>query len=282
MTVSFGHLFLTGVVVIADSRISTKGGGPWGDSAQKVFFLNEKIIIAFAGDIEAAAMIIDFLVKAIKQKPELGELSTFVETAPALIKAAWEDVPGEVADKHVAFIVAGMDFDKPLIPTGVDGVQNRTVGLYERRVVAINSMEDFEPEEANMEYPSLIIGTGSAGLEVLRNDFAKSQNGMLPSKLDFHASIMEISLRKEIKGMDIDSVGGLSQIAVIDSHSSRFLTYEGGDPIDGTPSAMLVKNNRFIQKNLKTGEEIPLLYPPEVVQLPPDAGRLFGKLDELV
>lgn len=283
MTVVIAQQFAEGIVIIADSRVSI-GEDPWADVAQKLFFLGPDLAIGFAGDIEFAGATIYGLSKIIKKKPELGVLDNFVKKAPEIMRLIWDAIPEPKAKRSIGFIIAGLDRSKPQKVVDEKGkVIGYIPNMFEMSVIKLSSSENFLPRTVSFEEPFVIIGSGKGGIEGLEKDFRDLQNGNFSEDLSFKAVVMETSLRQRIRDLGIDTVGGLSQIAVIGASGSHFVTYEGKKDLKDLEShiELIHKNGRFIQKDHKTGKEVTLLHPAEVINLPDNVGELFAKLEDL-
>ncbi|MDD5031648.1 MAG: hypothetical protein PHR36_01220 [Patescibacteria group bacterium] len=283
MTVVISQHFFQGVVVIADSRSSKQENGviiPWKDNTQKIFFLTPNLIISFSGDVEFAGTIISFIAEQIKIRPKLGLLNIFIGKGPKLIKYAYNKLVEEKGIHSISFIIAGIDFSRPDQVKDEKGNVVGHVGIYDKKIFIVSS-PSFNPRFASVTNPFVIMGSGKLGIEGLEEDFKKMQFGqVLP--LDYHAILMEIALRGKIRSLGISTVGGLSQIAIIDNRGPHFLPYKGKrDPSapGGLDVEMLVKDGRFIQKDLKTGKEVILLYPPEVINIKEDKSDLFAEIE---
>ncbi len=128
------------------------------------------------------------------------------------------------------------------------------------------------------------MGSGEPGIVGLEEDFKKMQFGQALPSLDFQAAIISTALMGKIKSLGISTVGGLAQIAIIDNLGSRFQLYQGKrDPYGqgDLDVEMLIRDGRFIQKDLKTGKETMLLYPPEVLRIKEEKNDLFAELNNL-
>lgn len=286
MTVVIGQHFFPGVVVIADSRSSIFRDGlwiPWKDNTQKIFFLTSDLIISFSGDVEFAGTIISFISEQIKNKPKLGLLNIFANKGPKLIKYAYGILIKEKGIRSVSFIIAGMDPSRPM------PIKNETVNvteyisIYDKKIFKISSPL-FCPQHATVDNPFVIMGSGEPGIAGLENIFKEIQFGQVLSSLNFQAFIIANTLRNKIKSLGISTVGGLSQIAIIDNNGPRFMPYKGKrdqQNMGDLDVEMLVQNGRFIQRDLKTGKEEPLLYPPEVLNIKEDKSDLFAELESI-
>ena len=103
------------------------------------------------------------------------------------------------------------------------------------------------------------------------------------NSLYFQAFLIDLILRRKIKELGIDTVGGLSQILIIEPKSSGFLQYKGKSDLDDSTDILdielIIKNDRLVQHNLITGKETPLLFPPEVMKIKDPESDLFADLD---
>ena len=179
--------------------------------------------------------------------------------------------------------MAGLDHSRPNQTKDAAGKFTGHIGIYDKKIFKV-SAPSFDPQFVTISDPFVIMGSGEPGIKGLEEDFRKMQFGHVSSSLSFYALIMAGALKDKIKSLGITTVGGLFQIAIIDNEGPRFQGYQGkrdtfseGD----LDVEMLVKDGRFIQKDLKTGTEIMLLYPPEVVQIKEDKSSLFAGLDKL-
>lgn len=241
------------------------------------------IIIGFAGDIEFAGTIISFLARQIKIRPRLGLLNTFAEKSPKLIRYAYNILVKEKGHHSIGFIIAGLDHSRPAQVKDKDGHVTDYIDIYDKKIFKI-SAPLFIPIHVTVNNPLVIIGSGEPGIKGLEEDFKKMQFGKVLPSLDFQAAIMSTSLMEKIKSLGISSVGGLAQIAIIDDQGPRFQQYQGKRNPYGQGELdveMLIRNGRFIQKDLKTGKEVMLLYPPEVLEIKEEESDLFAELNEL-
>lgn len=284
MTVVLGQHFMEGVAVMADCRASISKSGkvtPWRDNTQKVFFLNPEIVLGFAGDIGFAGSIISFVSHHMETKPEFGQPHVFSKKAPSVFKYAYKKLCEQTGSKpSVAFIIAGNDLSRKQKVVDKDGKFAGYVSITEKIVFKM-SAPDFLPEFASIAKPNVIIGSGTPGLEEIEKDLFSLQFNVNGGDVTFGAVISDHALRENIKKKGIDTVGGLSQIAVIDNKGPRFIPYQGKREAfsDGELDVeMIIRNGRFVQRDLVTGKEVELLFPPEVVSITDQGEELFADL----
>lgn len=273
MTVVLGQRFMEGVAVIADCRASLSKSGkifPWRDNTQKVFFLNTKIIIGFAGDIEFAGSMIAFVYHHMSSKPKFGQPHIFFKKVPGVLKYTYERLCEKTGRRpDVAFVVASNDLSRKQKVVDKDGKFTGYINLTEKIVFKAQAPY-FTPELASIKKPNVIIGSGTPGLGDIEKDLFDLQFKATGGDVSFCVIISDHALRENIRKKGINTVGGLSQIAVIDSKGSRFIPYKGKrDPFDGgdLDVEMTIRNKRFVQRDLVTGKEVELLFPPEVISI---------------
>lgn len=260
---------------------------PWKDNTQKIFILSSDLVIGFAGDIDFAGSIIGFLADQIKERPLLSKLNVFYQKGPKLIKYAYDVLSKKAGEKRsVGFIVASLDPARPEPIKDKDGQVIGHMGVYEKKLFKISFPGGHFKKAGSVLDSSLIIGSGEDAIKGKEESFRNLQFASnIKGALNFHAFIMDISLRKRIKELGIDTVGGLSQIVTIDFEGARFLLYQGksdlGDTKDELDIELIIKDHRLVQRNLITGKEIPLLFPTEVIKIKDPESELFADLDDL-
>lgn len=287
MTLVLGQKFFQGIVIVADSRASRIINGrvvPWKDNVQKIFRISDHVFIAFSGDIEFASLILYFLLKEVARRPMLGNLNVFCQKTPKLIRYAYQQALREFRNdaRPVSFMFGGVDFKRPTLVKEKNGSYNY-ISIFDKKLLLF-TCPGFESNEAqNWQNPFLIMGSGSSALSGNEENFKKLQFDLradLP--LSFQAFLIQDSLQQKVKELRIDSVGGMFQIVTIDNTGSGFLEYKARSSENHSEDLdieLIIRENRMIQRNLKTGSEMPLLYPPEILQLKDFSRELFNALN---
>lgn len=273
---------------MADCRASIQTGNdviPWRDNTQKVFFLDKHLIIGFAGDIETAGSIIAFLSRQIHDRPQLGNIHIFARKGPALIKYAYEELSKNKPVGEVAFIIAGVDFNRPERVVDSAGKVTGHMPFFDRKVFKLSSPDFLLHNTSILESPIVIIGSGTPALtEELEKSFKGLQFSFaLAGSLAISATTISGILMSKAREVGIDSVGGLMQIAVIENTGAGFVPYKSRSDSHKGPHLDLElsinPDGRFVQKNLITGQEVLVLSPPEVIQIKDPAVQLFADLE---
>jgi hypothetical protein len=295
MTVVLGQQFLQGVIVMADCRASwiDKGNGKVvakRDITQKIFFLNDNLIIGFAGDIDTAGAIICFLSREIGLRQKLGNLHIFTENAQRLIKFAYAEYCKQKGKQEtVEFVIAGVDKGRPERVVDAEGKTTGYMPFYDRKVIKLRSPDFIRQDTSVIQDPIAIIGSGAeAFTDELKEEFKKLQFSFaLAGPLAYSAVIIGDVLMKKIRELGIDTVGGMTQIAVVENEGSGFVPYQGRSEGNTGPNSkldieMYIRDDgRLVQRNLVTKEEIPLLHPLEVVEIKEVSNQLFADLNRL-
>jgi hypothetical protein len=283
MTIIYGQEFVQGIVMIADSRAS-KSSSPWADNTQKIFHLGGNLFISFCGDIEFAGSIIECLIRRIEQEKEFANPHIFFQKGPKFIKFVYDYlVSKNNRNSDLGFIIAGIDYCRPekIMENGkITGYMN---DLFDKKTFKIFS-PNFISEEANFfKKPILALGSGAFLINKLEDNFKKLYNFGGIGELDSRGLIISGVIKDEAEKVGEKSVGGLFQIVVIDHKGFRFVPYKtrsiNNKDLNFLDLEMNIKNGRWIQRNLLTGKEIQLLYPPEVIRTADDSAELFALMD---
>jgi hypothetical protein len=287
MTLVVAQELFQGIVIIADSRASIMKNGeytPWKDNTQKIFRLYKHLFISFSGDIEFAGSIIGFLLRQVAQRPKIGNIHIFHNKGPKLIRYAYEFLSQKRGYyPPLEFIIAGMDFTRPTKIKNEDGSVSN-LAIFDK-VLFKFSCPDFSTEEATVVgSPILVMGSGDPAIGEKEREALKKMQFDIRADLPlvFQASVMEYGIKEKIKELGIKTVGGLFQMVTIDLNGSTFHQYKtksSNHISDELDLELIIRNGRYIQRNLKTGKEIPLLIPPEVIKIKDPSVELFADLE---
>jgi len=197
------------------------------------------------------------------------------------LKYAYEKICEKTNRKpDIAFVIASNDLSRKQKVVDKDGKFAGYVNITDKIVFKAQAPH-FTPQLTSISKPNVIIGSGTPGLDDIEKDLFDLQFNVNGGDVSFGVVISDHALRENIKKKGIDTVGGLSQIAVIDSKGSRFIPYKGKkEPFDGgdLDVEMIIRDGRFVQRDLITGKEIKLLFPPEIVSIVDEGEELFADL----
>lgn len=286
MTLVAGQLFFQGIVMTADSRVTVFKNNriiALKDIGQKLFHFPNNIILGFCGDYDFATSILDFLSRQVEKRPKLQNIFIFYDKAPKLIRYAYEVLSQRKKLRpQVNFLIGGIDFKRPTIVKETGGKKIILGNILNGKLFAFYC-PDFIKKEANHEDSILVIGSGSPSKENTEKDLKKLQYSIRADLPLIHAaSLISWALRNESKKLKIETVGGLFQVATIDLNGTAFHAYETRSEVNNSDEldlALFIRDGRYIQKNLKTGEEKPLLRPHEVINIEDPSDEIFADLE---
>ncbi|KPJ55353.1 hypothetical protein AMJ47_00575 [Parcubacteria bacterium DG_72] len=288
MSLVAGQLFFQGIVMTADSRVTLFKDNKivaLKDISQKLFYLPNNIIIGFAGDFNFANNILDFLYRQVQERPKLQNIFIFFEKGPKLIHYAYENLAARTGySPKTNFLIGGIDFKRLTKVKNKDGTITILRNILRGKLFTFYCPE-FIKREANYRNSMLAIGSGlSAKTNVEKSLGEGLQYGMrADSPLINQGSILSEALKSESKKLGIETVGGLFQVVTIDLGGTKFHTYKTRSEENKNPKeldlALVIRDNRYVQKNLKTGAEKPLLYPHEIIKIEDPSDEIFADLD---
>jgi hypothetical protein len=84
-----------------------------------------------------------------------------------------------------------------------------------------------------------------------------------------------------IKQKDLPTVGGLCPIVKITGEKTEAFANSIETPVSGTKIQLAYENDRWIQKNVTTGKEIPLSLPREINSTSERQDRRFDDLKDI-
>jgi hypothetical protein len=257
MTMVAACHFADGAVIIADSRATWVGPGVpiFQDELQKILPLGPKIGLAFAGDVAAAALIARQLRQRLRKD----------EKARALRKLA-ADVP-RIARHYYSIYKAR---------TGKDhGLQLILCGATESRRVGVWWFESPHFDSHKLENGFVVVGSGSIVAAYLKSEMERIARDA--PDLKARADMLLVGLEGALQGKDVDTVGGLFQIILVDQGGIRPLRYGFLDLDPELPArakTMEMVAGRWTQSDLATGETIPLIKPARLLSAKPHPLRV--------
>ncbi len=241
--------FQDGAVIIADSRATWLGGNAhlFQDSLQKILPLGERTAIAFAGDVQAAGQLVHQLRKRISKKPRLRILRKLAAEVPRIAKHYYGLHRAQIEKKESLALVLG--------------------GITSSGIVEIWRFESPHFESYKLESGFLVVGTGNVVATYIQENLGRFDREF-PS-LKARADALLVGLEGDLQKKGIDTVGGLLQVILLDSsgiHPLRhgFITL---DP-EGPANAKTIEMNagRWVQHNLATSTDVPLMEPAELLR----------------
>ena len=258
MTMVAGFKFAEGTVIIADSRVTffTHKNKTLSDTAQKIIYLTPKLALSFAGNIRIAEEVICNIRKNITKKPNLKIPQKLARDMSRIATYSYnKHKSGQKKFNSVSIILGGVDF-------------KGETHLYSC------SSPNFKCVEIEKGFS--VIGSGEVVRGYLDDDYARiKKEGDLKTKAD----MLCIGLDSELSKYDIDTVGGLLQVILIDSKGIRPLQRWSADLTPekprGSQGIEMIKG-QWIQKDFATGDRIKLVEPRNILRSYPKELQFYN------
>lgn len=206
MTMVAGCKFHDGAVIIADSRATWEkaNGRIFSDNAQKILHLGPKLAISFAGRVDVAERIVRELRTRLKKDPTSRIPRKCANEFPRIARFYYKKYSKILRNEKdtVSFVLGGCE---------------TMSGVF---LWAYNA-PDFNPQEIRNGY--VVVGSGAVVDSYLSKNYTLINNKT--SSLRDKANILFTGLESELQKYEIDTVGGLFQIILLDSGGIRPMTY---------------------------------------------------------
>lgn len=252
MTVVVATRFSDGALLIADSRATWVGGDAevHQDELQKIVYISKRIALAYAGDVRAAAVLIQAIRQAIKRDAKLLAIRLLVDHLPRIARFYFKELKKAGQRPSAVSIVL--------------------VGLADGDSVDIYRFDAprFAAKEIATQYEA--IGSGAAAarraLEATYDDLSSER------PMHERATVLRNGLEREL-GLESDAmVGGLFQCLAFDSTGIRPVTYGQAafDPdAPGEGRSISIRDGVWTQHDYATGQTVPLAEPATVLMAGP-------------
>lgn len=243
MTVGFAAMTAPGTVMLADSRVTWRAehsDKELSDILRKIYRVTPWAAICFAGDVRAAAVCLSGIGSCLDENDD-------VRVIGQNLKNWFTSRYAQSRSKGpLEFLVAG-----------------NSRGQFIIKLLSY-SLPSFEPTFHLTKPAFQIIGSGAeiqSNFDVVFRQIVRTKGG-----LKLHGLQLLHFIRDMTRQANIDTVGGLFQVAYIDSAGLFFDAYDGwirGESEPGIPTldadfSLLVKDGRYVQRNNLTGAERPL------------------------
>lgn len=241
--------FKDGAIMLSDSRASYDARGRLvpNDSLQKILPIGKLRVFSYSGSVNIAERILQELRKLNHKKKEYQYLDGIVKKLPGLAEMIFVKSSQQEKDGGISIIFGGKTLS----------------GKLEFWILQSPNFR-LTPIEKDYE----VMGSGSDVREYLEKDIERIKQ--MPD-LKKRADAILIGVSSDLAKRNIDSVGGLFQIILISKDGIQPLNYGyvDLDPEDAGESAfMQLGKDGWIQQNLSTGEEIPVVHPTKLLRSP--------------
>ena len=250
--------FPDGAVIITDSRATWEGSRPlvFQDTLQKLLPLAPKIVLAYAGDVTAAAIIAQQLRSCMKAR-----------VPSRLVQKLAAELP-RVARHYYALFCARRRCANPLVLI--------LGGVTEGGKIALAWFEAPHFHRHDLHTGFVVKGTGAVVEEYLRRDFERLS--VEPSDLKARADALLIGLDAELAQHGIPTVGGLFQVVLLEPGGIRPLRYGfiNLNPLNPARAlGMEMEAGRWRQIDLTERRAVSLQEPAALLHAGPQALRVY-------
>lgn len=252
MTMVAACRFHDGAVIIADSRATWSGSRfqLFQDSLQKILSLGPRTAIAFAGDVQAADLVIRQLRRHITKKPRLSMLNRLAAEIPRVARHYYSLYQSKTGRRErLALVLAGV--------TASGSVK---IWCFESPLFAVREVSS----------GFAVVGSGAVVAPYIQENLARFDRD-LPN-LKARVDALHVGLESELQKKRILTVGGLLQVISLDPTGIRplrygFLRLDPEAPAEA--KSMEMKAGRWFQRDVKTGLEVPLMEPTALLRSTP-------------
>lgn len=278
MTLVIAHKFWKAVAVIADCRVSY---GPQSsdrdDCLQKIYQISNRLVIGFSGPLLGAYEVLQLVgenVSAYHRQPVAYNLQRDVER---WIRYKYRQIE-EVHRHKLSFVVAtiepsrerksrhfkdGQEIPKPAwLPAMAEW---NTAAL-------VPSSSDSRELVLQRKGLPKIIGIKREHREIVE-DVLMRFYGFAFDKPDMQMQVVMNTLKFELLARQAKEVGGLFQCALLDEHGIHWLGYSAPEVV------LQPEEGRFVQRNIVTGETLPLMTIWEWAREKPEPGD-YGTFED--
>lgn len=312
MSVVAGCSLFNGVLIAADCRVTINQKNKsdiYSDNVLKVFALFPHTAIGFVGDVDVASYLLQKLILKLKARNHTDPIS-LSNWFPRLFRHEFSKYTTQYGKRTVYFMVASVLKGRPNIVERKAVVDLVNYIAFGKSPISRNFMPNFLidilklPEkykwvtiqgtsqgilyvlsspsfEIKPYYPLQFaaIGTGETSIE----EIARYHDAILaldPGNSFVEGSQFRQVIQRFIEEKGIKSVGGLYPALKVSGNGVEHLTMGATIPVGGTRIELAFQSGRWLQKNITTGKEIPILMPWEFLKENSFVNNTFDDLSE--
>jgi hypothetical protein len=312
MSVVAGCSLFDGVLLAADCRATVQYPNRpdiHSDNVLKVLAIHPNTAIAFVGDINIAAHLLGKLVVGLKNRSRNDPI-TLSHWLPRLFRHEYQKFVSQFGERTVIFMIASVIKGRPnvverkaveelvkYIGFGHSPIQRNFIPSMLIEIMKLPSNFRWvtipdtcmgvlyvlaSPSFQIRAYRPLqfaAIGSGESAIE----EITKYQDAILalePGNSFVESSQFRQIIQHFIDERKIQSVGGLYPVLKVTGRGVEHITMGTEIPVGGTRLELAFENGRWIQKNLSTGKQIPILMPWELVKNGITRAQMFNDLSE--
>jgi hypothetical protein len=262
MTIVIACRLLKSIIVIADCRVSYGIDAPVDDCLQKIYQLDERIVLGFSGPLFGAHQIMEAIKRNMiiyQNRPVASNLMSDLER---WIRHEYKMIKQSEDRKNLSFVIAsvepkrekrskwrtqnGVEISKPSWFPYVPDLQ------LIKLIPSTSNPNELVKEECGI----CIIGVQDEIQQAIQDRIMKLYgfNFMQPK---MQALVIVNTLMYDLMKRDIISVGGLFQCAVLSKTGIEWLSY--GLPSKHGDVSLEIVNGQYLQRNNVTGRVIPIM-----------------------
>lgn len=298
MSVVAGCSLFDGVLLAADCRATIKYPNRpdlYSDNVLKVMAIHPNTAIAFVGDITIASHLLGALLVGIKNRTQKDPIS-LSHWLPRLFKYEYQRFASRFGERTVIFMIASVIKGRPnvverkaveelvkYIGFGHSPIHRNFIPGILIEIIKVPSEFRWvtipgtcmgilyvlaSPAFQIRAYRPLqfaAIGSGESSIE----EITRYQDAILalePGNSFVESSQFRQVIQHFIDERKIESVGGLYPVLKVTGKGVEHITMGTEIPVGGTRIELAFEGGRWIQKNLSTGKQIPILMPWEFVK----------------
>lgn len=262
MTVVIACRFLKSITVIADCRVSYTGKSAVDDNLQKIYPVDERMVIGFSGPLAGAYQVLDAVKKnqqSYSKNPVAVNLMVDVER---WIKHTYRLV--RPADrKNLSFVLATVEPKRESrsrwrTQNGAEKSKPSWFPFVPELRATVLKPSQSEPTELKRSNSGIcgIIGVQTEIQNAIQ-ERVMNMYGFSFKQPKLQAQAILDALMLELKEKQIVSVGGLFQCAVLSLNGVEWLSY--GLPSDLGDVSLTIENGQYIQRDNVSGRVVPLM-----------------------
>jgi hypothetical protein len=268
------------VAVIADCRVSYEP--PYDevdDYLQKIYQIGDRVVMGFSGPLQGAYEVMDLVrvnVRRYSSSPVADKLRQDLE---GWIRCKYRAL--DAADrKRLSFMIATVEpkrekHSRWISPNGQEKEKPSWFPYVPEWSILILKPSTSRPGELDREQETFvkIIGIAEENRKAVEKVLMDTY-GFSFKQPKLQMMVVMGFLKAEVIKRKIRRVGGLFQCALLNEKGIQWLGYAGQNVV------LELKQGRFVQTNIRTGETIPLMTIWEWAEKKPAPGS-FGSFEDL-
>ncbi len=312
MSVVAGCSLFDGVLLAADCRATFKrknGDDVYSDNVLKVFALFPHTAIGFVGAIDVASYLLKTLITQLRNRKHTDPIS-LSNWFSRLFQYEFKKYTTQYGDRTVHFMVASVLKGRPNVVERKAVVDLVKYIGFDKSPIKRNFMPSILIEilkTSNRFKLVKIPGTSQGMLYVLASPAFKiipynplqfaaigSGESSVQEIARYHDAILALDpgnsfvegsqfrqvIQNFIQEKGIESVGGLYPAVKVSGNGIEHLAISQTIPAGGTRIELAFQSGRWLQRNVTTGKEIPILMPWEFLKIQPSINNKFDDLIE--